>query len=372
MNNQLLKGFLFCIIIFSLSIPTKSAAQCKESEIINLRKIAIVFGEKDYKYANPLINPINDATDITDSLKKIGFDVLTYQNCDLQTMRTAIDDWCSKLSHYDVALFYFSGHGVEIKGENFLIPVDANPQGITDVINDSFSANQLVDRLDNSNVKYSVMILDACRSNPFTRNWARDIGNGGLAPIVGKQTFIGYAASPGKTASDGDKRNGIYTEAILKHITIPDLTIDQIFTKVNSYVRGRTEGNQIPFKSSSLSTDYCFSVNRSKNTNVENKIIGFIQPSSAILLSPDRRYISIANYLEGNLIVKDPKTFEVISTLPKQGKPYKLTSKFGDDLFVLDSINNSLTIINWMNKTIKRKVQLTSIPISIAISRDEK
>lgn len=171
-------------------------------------------------------------------------------------MNDAIDNWCAKLIKYDVALFYYSGHGAEINGENYLFPTDANPKGPSDLHFSTYSANKLLERLDNSSLKYSIMILDACRTNPFTRNWTRDVGKGGLSAMTGKGTFIGYAASPGTTASDGSNRNGTYTEGILKNITIPSLTIDQIFTKVNSHVRQKTSDKQIPFKNSSLSTDF--------------------------------------------------------------------------------------------------------------------
>src|SRR5258708_32351377 len=117
----LIKAYLITSL-FTI-FATLSYGQCSEYDIINLRKIAIVFGEKDYKYATPLINPINDASDISDSLKREGFNVTTFTNTDFNTMNTAIDDWCDKITKYDVALFYYSGHGAEVNGENYLFPI---------------------------------------------------------------------------------------------------------------------------------------------------------------------------------------------------------------------------------------------------------
>jgi uncharacterized caspase-like protein len=237
-----------------------SKAQCSENEILNLRKTAIVFGEKGYKYYGPLNNTVNDANDIADSLKTLGFVVYKYIDADQQSMDDAIDSWCSKLANYDVALFYFSGHGAEVNGENYLFPTDIKPKGQSEVLYHAYPANKLLITLDNSNLKYSIIILDACRNNPFTRSWNRGAADVGLAPMQGKGAFIAFAASPGKTASDGANRNGTYTEGILKNIMVPNKSITDIFTGVNGYVRKTTNGEQVPFFNSSMGTEYCFSV----------------------------------------------------------------------------------------------------------------
>lgn len=254
-----------CLVLFLLSIKS-SFSQCSEIDILNLRKTALIFGEKDYKHAGALTNPINDALDISDSLKKIGFDVTTYSNTDFNSMNTAIQNWLIKIPKYDVALFYYSGHGAEVNGVNYLFPIDANPKGPSDLYYSAYNANKLLVEMENSNSKFNIIILDACRNNPFTKGWARDITTNGLASMTGKGSFIGFAASPGTTASDGTGRNGTYTEGILKYITTANLTIDQIFTRVNSYVRSKSNEVQIPFKNSSLSVDFCFSVKNGKKT----------------------------------------------------------------------------------------------------------
>ena len=111
------------IVLMLLIVVQFCKAQCSELEILNLKKIAIVLGERDYRYAGALKNPLNDALDMSDSLRKVGFEVHTYQDSDLKTMTEAINGWCEKISKYDVALFYYSGHGAEVNGENFLFPI---------------------------------------------------------------------------------------------------------------------------------------------------------------------------------------------------------------------------------------------------------
>ena len=230
-----------------------------------------MLGEQDYQFASHLTNPLHDALDISTSLKKLGFEVYTYYNVDLRTMNTVIDSWFSKISNYDVALFYYSGHGAEVEGENYIFPIDSNPFAPSDLKYVAYPVNKILDRMDEIKIETNLMILDACRNNPFTRKWNRDfVIPKGLVPMTAKGAFIGFAASPGKTASDGSGRNGTYTEAILNNIIIPNLTIDQIFTRVNADVRLKSNNTQIPFKNSSLSKDFCFSISE-ENKSMDTK-----------------------------------------------------------------------------------------------------
>jgi DNA-binding beta-propeller fold protein YncE len=310
---------------------------------------------------------------MSDSLRKVGFEVYTYQDSDLKTMTEAINGWCEKISKYDVALFYYSGHGAEVNGENFLFPIDANPKGPSDLHYTAYSASQLLSRIDNSGSRLNILILDACRNNPFAKNWSRDMGKGGLASMAGRGSFIGYAASPGHVADDGIRRNGIYTEAILKNITVPGLTIDRVFTNVNKYVRDSTANQQVPFKNSSLSIDYCFSVKRSKNSTSEIKKSSFTQPISAIMLSSKEENIFTVDSSAGGLSVRDGKTFNVVkSLLYGKGMPFKVISKIGNDLYILDSSENALLIVDWQQSIVKRQIKFDFAPTSIALLDNEK
>lgn len=357
------KNFLLIICCF---IQVHSYSQCPELEILNLKKTALIFGEKNYQFANPLKNTMNDAEDIADSLRKIGFDVNVYFNSNIKTMNTIIDQWCSKLSNYNVALFYFSGHGAEYNSENYLFPIDANPKSPNEMSIQCTSANALLSRIESYNLRYNVMILDACRSNPFTKSWSRDFSNGGLAAMTGNGSFVGYAASPGQTASDGRGRNGTYTEAILKYITVPELTIDQIFTKVNLYVRTMTKEGQIPFKSSSLSSDYCFSVKRTQQSFKKPEIF-FMQPTSQALITNDQSFL--INSTDSGIAIKDALTLSTLQSVNiNHDGPLQIASKTGEYVITIDSTSRKIYNIDTHRKIIIDSLSLDYAPTAIALS----
>lgn len=250
--------------------------QCPE--IANQKRTAIVFGERDYQYMPALINPLNDATDMSALLKKLGFVVYTYSNTDLTTMSAALDNWFLRIQDYDVALCYYSGHGAEVEGLNYIFPIDASLSTMSDLKYVGYPVNRILERMDQAKVKTNILLLDACRDNPFINKFLRLNFNNNLQPIqkgfsamTAKGAFIGFAASPGYTASDGEGRNGTYTAAILDNLKIPNLTIDAIFTRVNAQVRKMSDENQIPYKNSSLSDDFCFSVQKDKSIKITDK-----------------------------------------------------------------------------------------------------
>ncbi|SEO49014.1 Caspase domain-containing protein [Mucilaginibacter gossypiicola] len=362
---------IFFVLVFLLRKEAHS--QCSEYEIINLKKIAIVFGEGLYKFNAPLNNTVNDAIDITDSLKKVGFTVYTYQNSDYRTMSDNIDHWFDKIKNYDVALFYFSGHGAEVDGKNYLFPVDINPKGPSDLAYSAYSANKILDRLSNSNLKYSILILDACRNNPFTKSWSRGASNEGLASMAAKGTFIGFAATPGETASDGERRNGAYTEGILKNITVPDLTIDQIFTRVNAYVTTSTGGRQKPFKNSSFISDYCFSVSRKLKFSNDLKKSTFLQPSSEMVISSDEQYLFTVETGTGEINIRDAKTTNIISTLANGvGKLVSLNARDKQWLYYIDSIGHTANVFDVKANKLSMHMKLDYVPSDIIPSIDNK
>jgi hypothetical protein len=250
----------FASIFFLLIIGFGCYSQTKNSATHSSKKIALVIGVAKYQFANPLKNTINDARDIDSSLTKLGFNVTLLLDPTLREMSTAIDTFGRKMFNSEVCLFYYSGHGAEYNGENFLFPVTSHPTVPSDLMYEAYPLQKILSRIELSKIKTSIVILDACRSNPFARAWVKDFGNHeGLTVIdLPNGSFVGYAASPGKVASDGRRKNGTYTEAILKFIGEKDQSIDQLFNKVNKEVRVQTVGSQIPFKSSSLDGDFFF------------------------------------------------------------------------------------------------------------------
>jgi DNA-binding beta-propeller fold protein YncE len=355
-----------------LNFATKAQGPCSEYDILNMRKTAIVIGEKSYKISE-LRHTLNDASDIRDSLKKIGFeDVTTVFDSDLKNLTEQIDNWCKKLNQYDVALFYFSGHGAEVSSENFLFPIDADPQQVSDLYYSCYSVNKVIDRMNNSGIKYSIAILDACRENPFLKRWEKGPAiNGGLAMMSGMGAFIGLAASPGMIASDGlaNDRNGIYTAAILKHITSPNETIDDIFTAINAEVRDKSSGQQVPIKISNLSAKFCLSV---AHQSFRSKKISYVQPASLIMLTDDQDNIITADPMSNELAVRDSKSLSVLKTNISSTKAKKLIGKSLNKIFIIDSLAKKISIFSYPDFSELFKMQLALSPISLAVTEDEK
>ncbi len=222
-------------------------------------RLALVVGCSDYHFTGNLSNPINDANSVDLKLKTLGFEVIKLSNPTQKDLKISIDEFGDKLRGYNVGLFYFAGHGVQVKGLNYLIPVDANLKTEKMVEYDCVEANRVLSYIEDSKCEVAIMILDACRDNPFERSWSRGIGLRGLTTMnAPKGSLIAYSTSPGKTASDGSGLNGLYTEALLRHIDQKSITITTMFQKVRTDVIAKSNNEQIPWETTSLTADYYF------------------------------------------------------------------------------------------------------------------
>lgn len=210
-----------------------------------------------------LANPENDANDIGARLQQLGFDVMLYNNLNQEDFKKAIDKFGIRLADYDVGLFYYAGHGIQVKGNNYLIPVDANLRTENDVEYDCINAGRLLAKMEDAGSITNIIILDACRDNPFERSWRRATHGLGLAFMTAPAgSLISYATSPGTTASDGTGKNGLFTTALLEYIDDPGLSVLEMFQKVRIYVRENSNGEQIPWESTSLEGNFYFNVGR--------------------------------------------------------------------------------------------------------------
>jgi hypothetical protein len=222
------------------------------------KRLALIIGNGNYQ-ASVLANPENDAREMKSILEQYGFDVLKYENLNQSQMKKAMDDFGEKLKNYDVGLFFYAGHGIQAKGYNYLIPVDADLRSEEQVEYDCVQADRILGLMEASGTKVNIMILDACRNNPFERSWTRAASGRGLAYMNAPAgTLIAYATAPGSTASDGSGSNGLYTSAILESIKIPDITILQMFQNVRSLVSQQSNKQQVPWESTSLTGDFYF------------------------------------------------------------------------------------------------------------------
>lgn len=222
------------------------------------KRLALVIGNGNYK-ASILANPENDARDMKAALERYGFDVMQYENLNQSSMKQVMDEFGGRLKSYDVGLFFYAGHGIQAKGYNYLIPVDADLRSEEQVEYDCVQADRILALMEASGTDMNIIILDACRNNPFERSWTRSASGRGLAYMNAPSgTLIAYATAPGSTASDGSGRNGLYTSAILECIKIPDMTILQMFQNVRSIVSSESQKQQIPWESTSLTGDFYF------------------------------------------------------------------------------------------------------------------
>ncbi|MCK5897625.1 MAG: caspase family protein [Methylococcales bacterium] len=222
-------------------------------------KVALVIGNSAYKQA-PLTNPANDANDIATKLRRLNFEVILVKDATKKEMRQAVRTFDQKLrTSAGVGLFYYAGHGMQVDGTNYLIPLGASIQQSYDVSEESVSANYILKAMEASGNKLNIVILDACRNNPFARGWRSGTANGILARMDAPTgSIIAYATGPGDTAEDGDSSNGTYTKHLLKNMDVPGLSIEEVFKKVRIGVIEDTAKKQVPWESNSLTGNFYF------------------------------------------------------------------------------------------------------------------
>jgi|GEM_PF-2458367 len=247
------------IVVSALLCATTGLAQSRDLGVADdsERRVALVIGNNDYLYAPDLRNAAHDADDLAVALHEVGFEVEKVLDADLRGLDAAIDRFISKLSPGDVALFHYSGHGMQVDGENYLIPVDFKLKDPASVRYDAYSASKLHDRMAGASSRLNIMMLDACRNNGFATTRAN---SGGLAMMnAAEGSFIAFATGPGSTADDNrDGRNGLFTAHLLETIDEPGLTLDEIFNRVRQQVYEDSGKRQLPWTSSSVIGDFFF------------------------------------------------------------------------------------------------------------------
>jgi hypothetical protein len=220
------------------------------------QRVALVIGNGQYK-DSPLLNPVNDARAIGEALARAGFRVVEKENIGRAEMQLALRDFGDALKGGGVGLFYFAGHGVQVKGRNFLIPVDASIEREDEVAYNGVDANQVLDKMEAASNRLNIVILDACRNNPFARSLRS--ASAGLAQMEAPAgTFIAFATAPGSVASDGQGKNGLYTQHLLQAMLRPGVKIEDVFKNVRVGVRRDSSGKQVPWENTSLEGDFVF------------------------------------------------------------------------------------------------------------------
>lgn len=225
------------------------------------RLTALVVGISKYPNGSELRNPANDAADVASALQSLGFSVIQCIDCTSEDIDRAIESFKDNLNSNDVGLFYFAGHAMQFKGENYLNAVDTGFVDEVSAKHSSIPLNQVIDVMDSCSNRTNLIILDACRDNPFVKAWNRSAELNGLAPVHAPEgTLIAFATSPGAKAKDGLGRNGRYTESLLKHINTPDVPVEDLFKRVRNSLSVSTKGEQVSWEHTSLTGDFFFNV----------------------------------------------------------------------------------------------------------------
>lgn len=224
------------------------------------KRIAFVVGNSHYSNSEMnLTNPENDAKDVAEKLKGLGFEVVLKLDATLETMDKELSLFKEKAKDYDVAMFYYAGHGIQNKGVNYIIPTNIDNLAEDNLKYKCVNMERVLDAMEDSQCKLKIVILDACRNDPVSRKWHRSAGTRGLSIMNAPTgTIISFSTSPGSTALDGTGRNSPYTQAFLNTLDMPNLDVFHFFQKVGASVLNMTQKAQNPWLSVSFTGDFYF------------------------------------------------------------------------------------------------------------------
>jgi uncharacterized caspase-like protein len=220
------------------------------------RRVALVIGNSAYKQA-PLLNPGNDARAMAQVLRESGFAVKELRNLNQAGMRRAIREFGDDIAKGGVGLFFFAGHGMQIRGRNFLIPVGSDIEREDEVEDQAVDARLVLEKMASAKNALNIVILDACRNNPFISSFRSSIV--GLAAMDAPAgTLVAFSTAPGQVAADGTGDNGLYTQHLVSYMREPGLKVEDVFKRVRSAVRQESGGRQTPWENTSLEADFYF------------------------------------------------------------------------------------------------------------------
>jgi formylglycine-generating enzyme required for sulfatase activity len=239
----------------------------------NAKRFALVIGNSAYE-SGPLKNPVNDARAMAEALRACSFDVLERENVTQTEMKQTIRTFGERLragGPEAVGLFYYAGHGVQVRDRNYLLPVHATVNNEEEVEYEAVDVGFVMAEMEAAENNLNIVILDACRDNPYAHTF-RSAARGLAQIIAPTSTLIAYATAPGRTASDGLGANGLYTAELLAAMRTPGLPIEDVFKQVRIRVREKSGGQQVPWESSSLTGDFYF-------TPAKNNAVASATPS---------------------------------------------------------------------------------------------
>ncbi len=267
----ILRSALLALLCMAAALVGQSPAFAQRNAPESLKRVALIIGNGAYP-SSPLKNPVNDARAISRALKDLGFDVTHRENLTQKAMADAIRQFGARLTPGTAAVFYYAGHGMQVQGRNFLIPVDADVQAEDEVPYSTIDVSLLLGKMEQARSSANIVILDACRDNPFARRFRP--ANTGLAQMdapIG--TLLAYATAPGSVARDGGGENGVYTKHLVANINTEGLTVEQLFKRVRVAVAQETRETQVPWESSSLKGEFIFKEAARTQAATQNQLI---------------------------------------------------------------------------------------------------
>lgn len=256
-RDNAMRGSLFATTILRAAL---AAAICLIlGGHADANRVALVIGNNDYRSVPVLTNPGNDADDVAGSLARLGFEVQRVKNGTFDDMRKGLLEFARRARGSEVAIVFYAGHGMEVGGENYLIPIDAELKADVDVDHEAIALKTVTPLVENAS-RLGIVILDACRNNPFSAKMQRTIRtravSRGLAAVEPTgNVLIAFSAREGTTAADGSGRNSPFTASLLRHLETPGLEINFLFRNVRDDVLKSTKREQLPFVYGSLSSE---------------------------------------------------------------------------------------------------------------------
>jgi hypothetical protein len=267
------------MVVSLFGMDNSRALKLKIEKMKKEQRVALVIGNSKYysKKLNNLKNPVNDAKLMKKILEERKFKVYFLTNATKKEFKKVIKRFSNDLKKGGVGLFYFAGHGLQVDGLNYLIAKDSDISSKDDVEFESIPLNYITKKMQNARNRLNIVILDACRNDPFSRGM-----EGGLAPVSNaKGIFVAYATEAGKVASDGDGKNGVFTKYLAKNILKP-LSIEEVFKKTREEVYNKTNGEQIPGVYNQIFGDFYFTLPK-----IDNKIKTIKYIKQNIKIKPD-------------------------------------------------------------------------------------
>lgn len=264
--NKLLALLITTLLFGVISLQADRGLKLKEMK--EEQRIALIIGNNNYDNLSKLKNPINDARAMKSALKKRGFNVIYKENASKRDMKKLVKEFTYKLKRGGVGLYYFAGHGINVNGQNYLVSTNSDVSSKEDVEYESYALNRITKNMQAAKNRLNIVILDACRNDPFSRS-----GGGGLAPVGNaKGMFVAYATEAGNVAQDGTAKNGVFTRRLIEHMAEEGATIERVFKNVRADVQADTGGEQSPGVYNQITGDFYFTLPNSNSNAYKQKV----------------------------------------------------------------------------------------------------